>query len=191
MNDVIIETTAWCLLAHYGIAYTPDMQVRCIAHVLNLVVQAFLYGMDEALNPDDINYYEDHKDGPIHYNIDKDEEQLAMENEDLSQDEMANPDMERVPLSIDEECETVNSMGGESAIKWVLYSPPRILRNGILAVLPAKIAISIPRNSGRFRNGHGITKTESTRTESPECFLIVIVIFKSNTNYLIVITINY
>ena len=70
-----------------------------------------------------------------------------------------------------------------------IRSIPGILWNGILAVLPAKIAISIPRNSGGFRNGHGITKTESTRTESLECFLIVIVIFKSNTNYLIVITV--
>ena len=46
----------------------------------------------------------------------------------------------------------------------------------ILAVLPAKIVISIPQNSSRFRNGPGITRTESTRTESPELFLIVIVI---------------
>ena len=60
----------------------------------------------------------------------------------------------------------------------------------ILAVLPAKIGISVPRNSGGFRNGPGITKTESTGMESPEFFLIVIVIFKSNTNYLIVITVN-
>ena len=60
----------------------------------------------------------------------------------------------------------------------------------ILAVLPAKIVISIPWNSGGFRNGPGITKMESTGTESPEFFLIVIVIFKSNTNYLIVIMVN-
>ena len=90
-----------------------------------------------------------------------------------------------------------------SAYLRVLYSPPRIAagihRNPvdsgrfrefrgmeILAVLPAKIVIS-----GGFRNGHGITKTESTGTESPEFFLILIVIFKSNTNYLIVITVNY
>ena len=71
-----------------------------------------------------------------------------------------------------------------------IQSIPGIPRNGILAVLPAKIAISVPRNSGGFRNGHGITKTESTGMESPECFIIVIVIFKSNTNYLIVITVN-
>ena len=30
-----------------------------------------------------------------------------------------------------------------------------ILQDGNLVVLPAKIDISIPRNSGRFRNGHG------------------------------------
>ena len=47
---------------------------------------------------------------------------------------------------------------------------PGISRNGILAVLRAKIAISGPRNSGGFRNGHGITKMESTGMESPEFF---------------------
>ena len=55
-----------------------------------------------------------------------------------------------------------------------IWSIPGIPQNWILAVLPAKIAISVPRNSSRFRNGHGITKTESTGTESPEFFLIVI-----------------
>jgi hypothetical protein len=59
-----------------------------------------------------------------------------------------------------------------------------------LAVVPAKIVISVPRNSGGFRNGHGHTRTELTGTESTEFFLIVIVNFKCNTNYLILITIN-
>ena len=49
-----------------------------------------------------------------------------------------------------------------------------ILWNGILAVLSAKIVISVPRNSGGFRNGHGITRMESTGMESTEFFLIVI-----------------
>ena len=66
----------------------------------------------------------------------------------------------------------------------------------ILAVLPAKIVISVPRNSvprnsGGFRNGPGITRTESTGMESTEFFLIVIVNFKCNSKYLIVITVNY
>jgi hypothetical protein len=68
---------------------------------------------------------------------------------------------------------------------------PGIPRNRILAVVPAKIGISVPRNSGGFRNGHGITETESTGTESAEfVFLIVIVIFNSNSNYLMVITVD-
>ena len=44
-----------------------------------------------------------------------------MENEDLSQDEMANPEMERVPLSVDKEHEMVDSMGGASTIKRVSF----------------------------------------------------------------------
>jgi hypothetical protein len=42
--------------------------------------------------------------------------------------------------------------------------------NGILAVLPAKIVISISQNSGGFQNGHRITGTESTGMESTEFF---------------------
>ena len=62
----------------------------------------------------------------------------------------------------------------------------------ILAVLPAKIVISVPQNSGRFQNGPGITRTELTGMESPELFLIVILIFfNSNSNYLVVIRVNY
>jgi hypothetical protein len=71
-----------------------------------------------------------------------------------------------------------------------IRSIPGIPRNRILAVVPAKIVISVPRNSGGFRNGPGITRTESTGTESTECFLIVIVNFKCNTNYLILVTVN-
>ena len=91
----------------------------------------------------------------------------------------------------------------------VLYSPPHIpagIRRNlvdssrfwefrgmeILAVLPAKIVISVPQNSGRFQNGPRITRTELTGMESPELFLIVILIFfNSNSNYLVVIRVNY
>jgi hypothetical protein len=51
-----------------------------------------------------------------------------------------------------------------------IRSIPGIPRNRILAVVPAKIGISVPRNSGGFWNGHGITRTESTGTESAEFF---------------------
>ena len=81
----------------------------------------------------------------------------------------------------------VNWIYALNAGERVLYSPPcipaGIRRNPvdsgrfrefrgmeILAVLPAKIVISVPRNSGGFRNGPGITRTESTGMESTEFF---------------------
>jgi hypothetical protein len=51
-----------------------------------------------------------------------------------------------------------------------IQSIPGIPGNQILAVVPAKIVISIPWNSSGFWNGHGITGTELTRTESMEFF---------------------
>ena len=75
----------------------------------------------------------------------------------------------------------------ESTRIWAIQG---ILCNRILAILPAKIVISIPQNSSGFWNGTRITEMESTGTESPEYFFIVIVNFKYNSNYLIVFTIN-
>jgi hypothetical protein len=63
-----------------------------------------------------------------------------------------------------------------------IQSIPGIPRNQILAVVPAKIGISVPRNSGGFRNGHGITKTESTGMESAEV-VFLINFFNSNSNF--------
>ena len=78
MNDVIVSTVARCLLACYGIPYTPDEHIRCIAHVINLVIQDFLAAIDEADDPDDIDYYEINKNLPIHYDVTKDPDQLAL-----------------------------------------------------------------------------------------------------------------
>ena len=75
-----------------------------------------------------------------------------------------------------------------------IWAIPGIPRNGILAVLPAKIVISVPRNYNGFRNGHGITGTESPdgidRNGIRGIFLIVVVNFKSSSNYLLVISVD-
>ena len=72
-----------------------------------------------------------------------------------------------------------------------IWAIPGIPRNGILVVLPAKIIIFVPANS---RIATGITgielHPELIRMEFGEFFLIVIVIFKSNSNYSLVITVN-
>ena len=57
-------------MAHYGIEYIADMHIRCVAHVINLVVQAFLFGLGEAEDPEIFDWFEANKDAPIHYDPD-------------------------------------------------------------------------------------------------------------------------
>ncbi|KAF6756067.1 hypothetical protein DFP72DRAFT_810841, partial [Ephemerocybe angulata] len=68
VNNVLMETVCRYLLSLYGIPYNPDSHIRCIAHVINLVVQAILAGLDEADDPDLFDYFEElNKSLPIHY----------------------------------------------------------------------------------------------------------------------------
>ena len=102
-------------LTCYGILYTPDMHIQCIAHVINLIVQAFLAALDEADKPDDIDYYEFMKDLPIHYNVDKDQDQITLDNELL--DEVS------LPATVGDDLEGNEvDIVGESAVKRVHYS---------------------------------------------------------------------
>ena len=41
-----------CILAHYGVPFRPNMHIRSIAYVISLVVQALLFGIDEADDPE-------------------------------------------------------------------------------------------------------------------------------------------
>lgn len=116
VNDVIVETTARCLLARYSIPFTPDMHIRCIAHVINLIVQAFLAGMDEADDPDVLDYYTLHKDSPVHYDVDKDEDQRALEAEEMDDNDRTGMDSDiDEPMDMDDEDLT----GHQSAVKKV------------------------------------------------------------------------
>ena len=78
---------AQCLLSRYGIPFMPDMHICCIAHVISLVVQAFLFAIDEGDDPDVEDWYELNKDTPIHYDISKDQDQQALDNEGLDDNE--------------------------------------------------------------------------------------------------------
>jgi len=69
-----------------------------------------------------------------------------------------------------------------------IRSIPGIPQNRILAGSTAKIVISIPQNSDRIQNGHGITGMELM--EGMDWNGIRRIFFNGNSNYLLVITIN-
>jgi hypothetical protein len=89
VNDVVVSTASRCLLARYGIAFQPDCHIRCIAHIVNLVVQALLSTLEEADDPDILDYFEIHKGEAIHYNVDDDEDQAALEAEEIDEQDVA------------------------------------------------------------------------------------------------------
>ncbi|KAF5309197.1 hypothetical protein D9619_012818 [Psilocybe cf. subviscida] len=82
VNDVIVETTQRSLLGRYNIPDSTDKHIRCMAHVINLIVQAFLASMDEAVDPDEYDSYVDLKSFPIHYDGNTDEEQHTVEQDE-------------------------------------------------------------------------------------------------------------
>ena len=112
VNDVIIEVTGQIILQKYNVPYTPDMHIRCIAHVVNLIVQAFLAAMDEADSPDDIDYFLLHKESPIHYDPDDNEDHTAIESEDV--------DLEAMDVDVDE----VLDITEEKVIEEIQHSSP-------------------------------------------------------------------
>ena len=58
-NDVLARTLRVLLLKRYGIHFTPENgQIRCLAHVVNLIVQKILHELFEADDPALQDYYE-------------------------------------------------------------------------------------------------------------------------------------
>ncbi|KAK6966423.1 eukaryotic translation initiation factor 3 [Favolaschia claudopus] len=81
-NKILVEALARLLREKFNIPFNPlNSQIRCIAHVINLVVQKFLSALDEAADPENDDYFESTKDQPIHYDADCDPVQLSMEKE--------------------------------------------------------------------------------------------------------------
>lgn len=125
VNDVVIATIARCLLARYDIPYTPDRHIRCLAHVINLIVQSFLHEIDEADDPSENDYYELHKEAPIHYDVDNDKEQRAMEDEVTEAEKKAvkTVELDTTPVNdaaeTAEETELAEDVQNQSAVRRV------------------------------------------------------------------------
>ena len=73
VNNVMLDMITVLLKSRYNLDLDPQhTQGRCLAHVLNLVVQSILHSLNEADNPDIIDYYYSiHRKDPIHYEEDE------------------------------------------------------------------------------------------------------------------------
>lgn len=99
------------------------MHIRCIAHVINIVVQCFLHAIDEAADPDIEDWYELCKDAEIHYDIDEDEDQQLLkaeeipDTEDPENIEMGNGIEEKAEDDLDkEEVDSIEEIGSKGAV---------------------------------------------------------------------------
>jgi hypothetical protein len=72
-NDVLLRALARLLQEKFDLQFVPaNSQIRCLAHVVNLVVQKILAALGNVVDPDVTDDYLPNKDVPFHYNPDND-----------------------------------------------------------------------------------------------------------------------
>jgi hypothetical protein len=123
VNNVIMATIAQICLAKYGIPPSPNLHIRCVCHVVNLIVQAILAALGEADNPDEVDYYTLNKEQPLHLDIDVDPDQIELDSEefqDEGEDEMTHE--ENITLEEEEKLKATESLLSKVHIAHVKFS---------------------------------------------------------------------
>jgi hypothetical protein len=81
-NDVLVRVLSRILGEKFDIQFVPEnSQIRCLAHVVNLVVQKILAVLDEAEDPEVVDYYLPNKNLPFHYDPESDPDLCDLESE--------------------------------------------------------------------------------------------------------------
>lgn len=87
-NDVLARTVALIILKRYGLhIHVDNSRIRCMPHVVNIIVQKMLSLLDEAEDPDLVDYFTLDKAAPIHYDPATDPEQVKMREDASSEDD--------------------------------------------------------------------------------------------------------
>jgi hypothetical protein len=109
VNNVIFKTAVKYVLSLYDTIIHPDAHIRCLAHVINLVVQAILAELKEAdqciEDGDDSDYFLLNKNPLVHYSIDDDTDQQDLEGlcESNLEAEQEDPEVDDILQGIAEE----------------------------------------------------------------------------------------
>ena len=97
--DVLARATGILLLKKYGLKFHEEnAQIWCIAHIVNLIIQALLTSLNEAEDPDIDDYYIPNKHLPFHYDPYDDDEVQQMEAEDEEFTELLHMKLENEEL---------------------------------------------------------------------------------------------
>lgn len=108
------------LLKRYHLGFHKENgRIRCLAHIVNLVVQKILSSLGDADDPEKEDYFLLNKHLPIHYDADQDADVQEMEDEEYDNDEDDDIEAWELPDDIDDVLEDL--VGDLPAVTKVSY----------------------------------------------------------------------
>jgi hypothetical protein len=144
--DVLARAAGIMLLKKYGLQFHPqNAHIRCLAHVVNLIVQCLLSSLNEADDPEKDDYYIPNKHLPFHYDADDDEEVQQMEGE--SEEEEGRDDN-------DEFMELLHMQLEDKELKDVLDSAVELSEVKKVSSLCYELKINLPKPRVAMRYHH-------------------------------------
>jgi hypothetical protein len=128
-------------MERYGVPFHPNnSHIRCLAHVVNLVVQKMLSVAKEVDDPDFQDYYEHlNKQFPVHYDLDGDEELHDFENEEDDGSKAHKNDIG--DGLVDQECGEQDHFSEMGAIEKVSLMQSMLSSSGLLNYSQLRTAI--------------------------------------------------
>ncbi|KAI0060903.1 hypothetical protein BV25DRAFT_1806709, partial [Artomyces pyxidatus] len=148
-NDVLARILAKLLMKRYGVPFHPENgQIRCLAHVVNLVVQKILSTALEADDPDIDDYYiRLNKHLPFHYDPESDEDLQALEEAVTAEGKADQETQDDFELAEEDEIEDTNAYSTMSALEKVSHRLARGTINDTLTPLvPRSATSSLPQD---------------------------------------------
>ena len=153
VNDVLIATVSCILLTKYGIPESNNHQIRCICHIVNLVIQAILATLGEVDDPTENNCFLLKKDQLFHLDSKMDPDQLALDQEEFQED-AKNVEPENIAMEDEEKLEATQSPLSKVCVHLFGLNPTsltEICTISSVSLLIAKKSMSTPQQWKKFQ----------------------------------------